>query len=221
MRLTCPECGAVYEAADSEIPTEGRHVQCTACHTRWFARKPAAEEVTEDDIIARLESRRPKLRAVPDPSEDEGDADDGDFEWEGAPETAAEPSRIPPATPSSGIAAFPAPGGSAIPQPRPVPDRRSETAAPDLGTQRHAHRDGGLNDTRRLDLTREATRAAEAVRRDRGGFRRGLIIGVALILAALALYLLARPVAGSVPLAGGYVALIDGLRSALAVATQT
>jgi predicted Zn finger-like uncharacterized protein len=36
MRLTCPNCGARYEVADSMIPPEGRDVQCSSCSTTWF-----------------------------------------------------------------------------------------------------------------------------------------------------------------------------------------
>ena len=36
MRLTCPNCGARYEVADSMIPPEGRDVQCSNCTTTWF-----------------------------------------------------------------------------------------------------------------------------------------------------------------------------------------
>lgn len=36
MRLTCPNCGARYEVADSMIPPEGRDVQCSNCATTWF-----------------------------------------------------------------------------------------------------------------------------------------------------------------------------------------
>ena len=72
MRLTCPKCGAVYELDAGLIAPGGQHVQCSACHTRWFARRPAlavapaAERISEDEIIARLEAR-PRPRPVPDP----------------------------------------------------------------------------------------------------------------------------------------------------------
>uniref|UniRef100_UPI0024E1033E zinc-ribbon domain-containing protein n=1 Tax=Roseicyclus amphidinii TaxID=3034232 RepID=UPI0024E1033E len=36
MRLTCPNCSARYEVADSMIPPEGRDVQCSNCSTTWF-----------------------------------------------------------------------------------------------------------------------------------------------------------------------------------------
>jgi len=36
MRITCPNCKAQYEIADSVIPQSGRDVQCSACGTTWF-----------------------------------------------------------------------------------------------------------------------------------------------------------------------------------------
>lgn len=66
MRLTCPTCGAEYEIADAMVPAAGRHVQCTACHTRWFVRRGAPKRDTEDEIMRRLEARS-HLRAVPSP----------------------------------------------------------------------------------------------------------------------------------------------------------
>lgn len=66
MRLTCPNCGAVYEIAEAMVPVAGRHVQCTACHTRWFVRGEVAKEESEDDIVQRLEARS-HLRPVPTP----------------------------------------------------------------------------------------------------------------------------------------------------------
>ncbi|PWK60181.1 zinc-ribbon domain-containing protein [Roseicyclus mahoneyensis] len=36
MRLTCPNCSARYEVADSMVPPEGRDVQCSNCSTTWF-----------------------------------------------------------------------------------------------------------------------------------------------------------------------------------------
>lgn len=36
MRLTCPNCGARYEVADTMVPPEGRDVQCSNCSTTWF-----------------------------------------------------------------------------------------------------------------------------------------------------------------------------------------
>jgi len=57
MRLSCPNCDAEYDIPDGMVPAAGRHVQCTACHTRWFARGAAAAAPTEDQIVHRLETR--------------------------------------------------------------------------------------------------------------------------------------------------------------------
>ena len=56
MRLTCPNCGAAYEVADGMVPAAGRHVQCTVCHTRWFVAGAERAPMSEDRIIARLET---------------------------------------------------------------------------------------------------------------------------------------------------------------------
>jgi predicted Zn finger-like uncharacterized protein len=76
MRLTCPSCGAEYEVPDGMVPAAGRHVQCTACHARWFVRGQGgglARALSEDQILDRLETLttrprpRPRPVAVPDP----------------------------------------------------------------------------------------------------------------------------------------------------------
>jgi predicted Zn finger-like uncharacterized protein len=74
MRLTCPSCGAEYDVPDGMVPAAGRHVQCTACHTRWFVRGQGgglARALSEDQILDRLETLtarpRPRPVAVPDP----------------------------------------------------------------------------------------------------------------------------------------------------------
>ncbi len=70
MRLKCPNCGAEYDVAASMIPQGGRHVQCTACHTRWFVSPPQGPDPSEDRIIERLEawSSRPRPVAVAEPA---------------------------------------------------------------------------------------------------------------------------------------------------------
>jgi predicted Zn finger-like uncharacterized protein len=134
MRLTCPNCGAEYEAPRNMLPAGGRHVQCSACHTRWFARgegKPA--ELSEEQIIHRLEARGgPNLRVVEATeagpwSDAEPMAEPGAVPAETEPATplaqlgpaptAAEPDRTPPGLPpvakAAGVAkAQPADGGA-------------------------------------------------------------------------------------------------------------
>ena len=65
MRLTCPNCGAEYDVSDGMVPAAGRHVQCTACHTRWFVRGVPGAGLTEDQILRRLETWSPGPRPVP------------------------------------------------------------------------------------------------------------------------------------------------------------
>jgi predicted Zn finger-like uncharacterized protein len=42
MRLGCPNCGALYEVADTALPASGRTVECSACGHRWFHHARAA-----------------------------------------------------------------------------------------------------------------------------------------------------------------------------------
>ena len=67
MRLTCPNCAADYDVPDGMIPSAGRHVQCTVCHTRWFAAGVPRAALSEDQILSRLENRPTRLVAVPSP----------------------------------------------------------------------------------------------------------------------------------------------------------
>ncbi len=60
MLITCPSCAARYDVPDTLIAANGRHVQCTACHTRWFERPSAGSQSAasmENEILARLEAR--------------------------------------------------------------------------------------------------------------------------------------------------------------------
>lgn len=149
MRLTCPNCGAAYDAPANLIPRDGRHVQCSDCHTRWFVTGGERPTLSEEQVLARLESRRPKLRAVPEP-EPEPEPVAEHFIWESPePGTAGDddpapgpadphieraepagrsvPSRpaLRPGTAPSKPGAFDPAGLSAapsVPQPLPVPD---------------------------------------------------------------------------------------------------
>lgn len=98
MRLTCPNCAARYEVADGMIAPGGQHVQCTACHTRWYARPPAdVAQLAEEAIIARLEARggRGPRPGSGDPGGDRQQQGNDDFVWEGR-EAAEEPRRAGP-----------------------------------------------------------------------------------------------------------------------------
>lgn len=69
MRLTCPNCGARYEVADSMIPPDGRDVQCSNCTTTWFqpGRRaevaPAEEPVTQTPAPPPVDAPEPAMHA--------------------------------------------------------------------------------------------------------------------------------------------------------------
>ena len=75
MRLTCPNCSAEYEISYGMVPSAGRHVQCTACHTRWFVRGVPGTGLTEDQILRRLETWSPGPRPMPAPVARQGAGD--------------------------------------------------------------------------------------------------------------------------------------------------
>lgn len=123
MRLSCPNCGTLYDVPDSALPAAGQHVQCTQCHTRWFARGPEpATRLTEDQILARLETRKPLTlvsggRArVAEPAGEASAETAAGFVWEGridlAP-AAAKADKIPPP-----------------PEPDPAPPAQDDTPPP-------------------------------------------------------------------------------------------
>jgi predicted Zn finger-like uncharacterized protein len=61
MRLTCPNCKAQYEVADSAIPARGRDVQCSSCGRAWFER-PAPDAVA---ARAKADPAAPRQTEVP------------------------------------------------------------------------------------------------------------------------------------------------------------
>lgn len=137
MRLSCPNCDAIYELSEDRLTPGGGHVQCGECHTRWFARPPApaspapaAERPSEDEIIARLETRAAaRGPATPAPR--------GPFS-----EPIAFPGAPRPQPAPSGAPTGPAP---APPTPlRPRGDRPAPAAAPPALPPRSGRRGGRL-----------------------------------------------------------------------------
>ena len=225
MRLTCPNCDAVYEVPRDAIPLEGRDVQCTNCGHSWFqthpeaseARTPAAaltpdarrvlEEEAERELATRAEergrARRPRSAPVPVPRDpDEDDLEDeldryiGDYD-----DDDDEPAPQP-----------------APPKPR---ARRGRELLPDIeevdGSLKQApERRGG----RRVVDETMLDGAGEDDEGGRGrGFRLGFGLVALLALAAAAIYVFADPIAEAVPALAPamerYVATIDGLRASL------
>ena len=54
MRLTCPNCGAIYEVPDNVIPEDGRDVQCSNCAHTWF-QGPATPAAPAEEAPAPVE----------------------------------------------------------------------------------------------------------------------------------------------------------------------
>lgn len=200
MRLTCPTCGAEYEAFDGMIPAAGRHVQCTACHTRWFVHAPQRQKVSEEQILTRLEARpRPVLVPVADPraraaSEDNFDllSDEQEPAAPVSPRPAAPALRAEPGKPASMPAAAPGVG-----QPSPLADRL-RPAAP------------------RLDLAEAGTVPTLAPPPPRSRFLRGMLIVLVPALVAFGAYRYHGEIASRFPEAepalDGYTGFVDDLR---------
>lgn len=219
MRQTCPNCGADYDIPEGMVPAAGRHVQCSACHTRWFVRGTARAATSEEQILTRLESWRPRPVTVAEPG------------GPGEPVATApaprprlvEPLRVVEAAPAAeetDAEATPAP------PPLPAPPRQREVPAkpadrptvarpaivPDLPPPPAAPRPAP-----RLDLDAERdVRAPEPVPAPRSRFAHGLVLVVALALAAFGVYRYRDAVAASVPAAepalDTYATTIDGWR---------
>lgn len=217
MRVTCPTCDAHYEIAESMLPAPGRHVQCSACHTRWFVRSeaPKAQE-SEDDIVRRLEARS-HLRAVPSPlppvlaetvkpevaEEPEPELEEGEAETEPASD---------PGTVGAGPASEPA---AVVPPPPPPPP----SAAPAKPAERPMVRSEGvaLRPAPRIDLGRETmSPVPEPAPARGGGAGRWLLVILVLLAVAAGIYVWRGPLAASVPAAapalGAYGRAIDDLR---------
>ncbi len=223
MRLTCPSCGAIYVVKDDAVPSGGSHVQCSACHTRWFARpaSPAPERLSEEQIIARLETRWSQPASAEDdrPASDDGSRTD-------APATRREPPPPPiafPATrradlrletdapgpepvasaPTASASAGPAPAASAPAALAPV-DAPDVAAAPATPLRPRAA------------STRKPPTAPPPTRRGGVAAVAGFLLPVALAALGIGVYLRAADLSAAAPSAGPalavYVAQIDAGR---------
>jgi predicted Zn finger-like uncharacterized protein len=132
MRLTCPNCGTEYEVPEDLIPEDGKHVQCTGCHTRWFVRGGDTTLLSEEQIIHRLETWSPRPVAVPTPPAlDFGTVVEAEAEAgaEVASDLANEPQALPdpepivaaPSKPDALLEPDTDPGPGVMPEPDTVP----------------------------------------------------------------------------------------------------
>jgi predicted Zn finger-like uncharacterized protein len=233
MRLTCPNCGAEYEVPHGMVPAAGRHVQCTACHTRWFVRGEARAAASEEQILTRLETWRPRPVAVPAPvpaatpvlapvPDAEPDADESEA-VEAAETEAVEIAAVETETTETETTeAEAAPAEPDTPPPAP---KRADPAKP--GDRPSVGQPAPLAETApppvrpapRLDLGTDRAKAPPETPAP-SRFGRGVLVAVVLALLALGAYLYRAPIAERVPATGpaleAYGDVVDEARAEVA-----
>lgn len=196
MQLTCPNCSARYEVTAAMIPAEGRHVQCSACHTRWFEKPAARVALSEDEILNRLEKMSPapgpRLVAVP----------------------------TPPPPPEVELESID------VEDDEPAVDKAPATVEPAAAKAAEEGTETVVPLTRAAGRTAPRLQLADGIEADPlpppAPNRFAVGFGVALLLAAAAFaaYRFAAPLAAQVPAAGpaldGWEKAVDGLRSGFA-----
>ncbi len=211
MRLICPTCGTAYETPEGMVPAAGRHVQCSACHTRWFVRGAAGAPASEEQILTRLENWRPRPVAAPAHPPATGDA---------SPRPRpVEPLRVVP-TPARAPAAGEAPaapkGGTVTPLQRELPTKPAER--PSVARPAPVP-EALLRPAPRLDLQAPRVDPEPAPPAPRSRFLHGFVLALALALLAFAAYRFEAEIAAAVPAAGpaldAYAATIDDQRAAI------
>lgn len=213
MHLTCPNCGAHYDIPVGMVPAAGRHVQCSACHTRWFVRGSVEEPQGEEQILARLENWRPRPVAVPAP----------------APAPAPETPAAPPVRPAEPLRVVPTPdtatddtptddavGAAPARRERPTkPAERPTVARPALVPAAPTRPAPRLD----LDGRPPAERAHAPQPRPVSRFPHGLVLVLALVLAALGVYRFGADLTAALPAAApaldAYATTIDAWRADL------
>ncbi len=186
MRLNCPNCGAEYEVPEGMVPAAGRHVQCTACHTRWFVRGGPGAGLTEDQILRRLESWSPGTRPMPAPAPVAlvpAAAPDTAPDTAPAPQPEAQPAESPVV-----VHLPPRPATPPKPAERPAVSQPAPLSAPPRPQP-----------ASRLELGEPAAPAAELPPPSRSRFARGFLLALLLAALALAAYLYRAPIAAQVP----------------------
>ncbi len=231
MRLTCPNCEALYEVEDSAIPPTGRDVQCSNCGHAWFQLHPDSLEGDVEEAAVHGEAP-----AEPE-TQDEAPVEDVDTDTpigrsprridenvlailreEAARETEARKreSTALETQPDLGLAEAPAPSVAAVGADR-APRQRD--LLPDIEEINSTLRPGA-------ESRGEAGREFEEVAAQRrNGFRTGFILVVSLAFVLTVLYLAAGRIGMMVPALKGvmtfYVGAVDGFRIWLDGAVQS
>jgi predicted Zn finger-like uncharacterized protein len=76
MRLTCPNCGAIYEVPDNVIPENGRDVQCSNCAHTWFQGPATPADPAEEAPAPAEEPQEEFFEPQEQVTEPEASADD-------------------------------------------------------------------------------------------------------------------------------------------------
>ena len=203
MLLTCPNCHAEYDVPDGMIPAMGRHVQCSACHTRWFVTGTPRVLLTEEQILHRLESWTPRprpLAVAPQPEPEVVDTSEDEADPAEPPSPPTPIRRVAPAKPGERpTVARPAVVAPANPAAVPAP------VAP-------------LRPALRLDLD-PALDPAPVAAPPRSRFGAGLLLALLLAALAFAAYQQGGPLAAGVPAAAPalevYSDAVDDARTAV------
>lgn len=93
MRITCPECGSVYDVPDRAVPDPGRDVQCAGCGASWFLLKggAAASAPTGLGGVSGSVAGPSASAGVPPAGHETGAAPNAETEADRPPESAARP----------------------------------------------------------------------------------------------------------------------------------
>ena len=234
MRLTCPNCDAVYEVPADAVPPEGRDVQCTNCGHAWFQAHPhleaedpeeapapssrldpearrVLEEEAELEIAARVEERGRSRRPPPAPTVQAAEAEAEieaqlDAIEDDRPALAMEAEEPAPAAGEAAPAA-----AVAVPYRK---RRRGKDLLPDIDEV-----DGSLKQAGERKGGRKIAVPAGDADRARRGFRLGFGLTVLAFAALAVIYVFAAEIAALIPAAepvmARYVETVDGLRTAL------
>ena len=228
MRLTCPNCRAQYEIDATAIPAAGRDVQCSACGTTWFQPSdtadpspaaPAADADRDED-----DSPPPGVAAtVPRVDQSVLDVLREEAERELSERRRGQPAGLETQG-DLGLVTRPHPAAD-TPRPDSRPDAESDSTAP-APSRRNL-----LPDIEELSSTLQPgsaprrlgdaqTALPPTAQDERTGFRQGLSLVLLIAMLLVGLYALAPMIARQVPALGealgGYVALVDSLRTWIA-----
>lgn len=77
MRITCPNCGALYDIDGVLIPPDGRDVQCSNCGTAWFQERGPRTSDAPRARAPRRAAARKLAPTVPDDAPQAPDAPEG------------------------------------------------------------------------------------------------------------------------------------------------